>query len=78
MLKLAHRCRVTLAQETKPRGERWIEFSAPATTLETVNLSRGQLAVPMLIATVGALSAQSDWDEPFPPHRIADNLYYVG
>src|SRR5882724_7483432 len=22
--------------------------------------------------------AQSDWDEPFPPHRIADNLYYVG
>jgi metallo-beta-lactamase class B len=22
--------------------------------------------------------AQSDWDEPFPPHRIAGNLYYVG
>ncbi|MSU64058.1 MAG: subclass B3 metallo-beta-lactamase [Pedosphaera sp.] len=22
--------------------------------------------------------AQSDWDEPFPPHRIADQLYYVG
>jgi metallo-beta-lactamase class B len=20
----------------------------------------------------------SDWHEPFPPHRIADNLYYVG
>jgi metallo-beta-lactamase class B len=20
----------------------------------------------------------STWDEPFPPHRIADNLYYVG
>ena len=23
-------------------------------------------------------TAQSDWDEPYPPHRIADNLYYVG
>jgi metallo-beta-lactamase class B len=28
------------------------------------------LALPLL--------AQNDWDEPFPPHRIADNLYYVG
>jgi metallo-beta-lactamase class B len=26
----------------------------------------------------GPLLAQSDWDDPFPPHRIADNLYYVG
>ncbi|MCC6342725.1 MAG: subclass B3 metallo-beta-lactamase [Bryobacterales bacterium] len=25
-----------------------------------------------------SLSAQSDWNDPFPPHRIADNLYYVG
>lgn len=24
------------------------------------------------------LLAQNNWDEPFPPHRIADNLYYVG
>ncbi len=43
-----------------------------------MNLVRGQLAVLLLLATVGALSAQSDWDEPFPPHRIADNLYHVG
>jgi metallo-beta-lactamase class B len=28
------------------------------------------LALPLL--------AQNDWDDPFPPHRIADNLYYVG
>ena len=28
------------------------------------------LALPLL--------AQNNWDEPFPPHRIADNLYYVG
>ena len=24
------------------------------------------------------LFSQKDWDELFPPHRIADNLYYVG
>jgi metallo-beta-lactamase class B len=28
------------------------------------------LALPLL--------AQNNWDQPFPPHRIADNLYYVG
>ena len=28
------------------------------------------LALPLL--------AQRDWDDPFPPHRIAGNLYYVG
>ena len=28
------------------------------------------LALPLL--------AQNDWDTPFPPHRIAGNLYYVG
>lgn len=28
------------------------------------------LALPVL--------AQNNWDEPFPAHRIADNLYYVG
>ena len=32
----------------------------------------------ILFLFVTALPAQSDWDEPFPPHRIADNLYYVG
>ena len=25
-----------------------------------------------------ALGQRNNWDEPFPPHRIADNLYYVG
>src|SRR6185436_2804242 len=58
--------------------ERWIEFLAFTSTLENMNLARGQLAVLLLLASIGALSAQSDWDEPFPPHRIADNLYYVG
>ena len=33
----------------------------------------------VLIAFAGTLFAQSpDWTEPFPPHKIADNLYYVG
>src|SRR4051795_13537639 len=36
--------------------------------------------VLMLVASFSArtLSAQSDWDDPFPTHRIADHLYYVG
>lgn len=34
----------------------------------------------LLLLPLFALSvfAQNDWDEPFPPHRIAGNLYYVG
>src|SRR5271166_878083 len=33
-----------------------------------------------LLALAGAVSAKSnaDWTEPFPPFRIAGNLYYVG
>ncbi len=31
-----------------------------------------------LLFFAALLPAQSDWNEPFPPHRIADNLYYVG
>ena len=33
----------------------------------------------LLAAFAGGLWAQSpDWTAPFPPHKIADNLYYVG
>lgn len=32
----------------------------------------------LLLLSCPAVFAQSDWNEPFPPHRIADNLYYVG
>src|SRR5205807_7906522 len=32
----------------------------------------------LVVAFTGVAFAQSDWNEPFPPHRIADNLYYVG
>ena len=39
--------------------------------------------VPRLIVAVSALCALSfaqnaDWDAPYPPHRLADNVYYVG
>ena len=38
------------------------------------------LLILLAFVTAGALfaSAQSDWDDPFPPHRIAEHLYYVG
>src|SRR5882757_3111925 len=34
----------------------------------------------LLFVLTGSLLAQDnpDWTKPFPPHRIADNLYYVG
>lgn len=35
-------------------------------------------ALLLLLSTAGLLPGQSDWHEPFPPHRIADGLYYVG
>lgn len=37
-------------------------------------------ALAMMFALSGVLRAQvsPDWTEPFPPFRIADNLYYVG
>lgn len=31
-----------------------------------------------LLASAVLLPAQNDWNDPFPPHRIADHLYYVG
>lgn len=31
-----------------------------------------------LLFVAALLSGQSDWNEPFDAHRIADNLYYVG
>src|SRR5690242_19291947 len=38
--------------------------------------------LPRIILPVFAcavlLAQHPEWDEPFPPHRIADNLYYVG
>src|SRR4051812_14929176 len=40
---------------------------------------RAKLAMTLIRSdTAGTLAAQSDWDDPFPPHRIADHFYYVG
>lgn len=39
------------------------------------------LVVAYILVGLAALAAaqnNSDWTEPFPPHRIAGNLYYVG
>lgn len=40
----------------------------------------GMLARSLVICFgfAASLAAQQDWNDPFPPHRIADNLYYVG
>ena len=50
----------------------------PRHTLATVKSAHGLLSLLLSLTAVGSLSAQSDWDEPFSPHRIADNLYHVG
>lgn len=35
-------------------------------------------AITLLTFSASVLAAQSDWNDPFPPHKIADGLYYVG
>ena len=35
-------------------------------------------AVAAALALTAGLWAQADWTTPFPPYKIADNLYYVG
>ena len=59
-------------------SESAIDLTATRFKLAHVNSTQFLLVLPLLLVTAGALIAQSDWDEPFPPHRIADNLYYVG
>lgn len=40
---------------------------------------RRSLALLCLAALPGTVSAQPPgWNDPFPPHRVMDNLYYVG
>jgi metallo-beta-lactamase class B len=38
----------------------------------------GLVALTLVLACPARGLAQSDWTEPFPPFRIAGNLYYVG
>ncbi|MBL9168394.1 MAG: subclass B3 metallo-beta-lactamase [Verrucomicrobiales bacterium] len=46
--------------------------------VELVNLAKYLLILVLSLTALDRLRAQSDWNEPFPPHRIADRLYYVG
>ncbi len=32
----------------------------------------------LILLACAPVPAQNDWDDAFPPHRIADHLYYVG
>ncbi len=43
-----------------------------------VGKARLGFAVLIVLAGAGRALAQSDWTEPYPAFRIADNVYYVG
>jgi metallo-beta-lactamase class B len=36
------------------------------------------LAVVLVLFPVGAFSQPAGWNDPFPPHRVMDNVYFVG
>ena len=57
-----------------------IEFTTGAVTLSLVNFIRWFLVLLWVTVAGSTVRAQidRDWDDPFPPHRIADHLYYVG
>jgi metallo-beta-lactamase class B len=45
----------------------------------TIRFHRAAIgAVALLLYATGAWAQVNDWTEPFPPYRIAGNLYYVG
>lgn len=37
-----------------------------------------KIAAAALMLAAAPMWAQNNWDDPFPPHQIAGNLYYVG
>src|SRR5215208_2758143 len=38
----------------------------------------GVLAVSLVCASLAQAQGNAAWDEPFPPHKVIDNIYYVG
>jgi metallo-beta-lactamase class B len=40
-----------------------------------MNLRRG---IALLVFAAGLLAQSPDWTQPFPPHRVLGNVYYVG
>src|SRR2546426_146522 len=76
--KLASNAGCSVNRLDRAIGRTAIDLMATRIKLAQVNSTQFLLVLPLLSVTAGALIAQSDWAEPFPPHRIADNLYYVG
>ena len=35
-------------------------------------------AAALVLGSTAALAQQTDWNAPFPPHQIIDNVYFVG
>jgi metallo-beta-lactamase class B len=58
-------------------GKRW-ELGLRSNMLKPLNIA--SLVASSLLALAFSAHAQgvSDWLEPFPPHQVAGNLYYVG
>ena len=79
-LRLASVASVTSPSEPWPRLPP-ASSRRPLTTMSTV-LRRALATVIVLLVLVSsqrsALSQANDWLEPFPPFRIAGNLYYIG
>jgi len=41
-------------------------------------MSRLKTACALLALPLAAIAQPGGWNDPFPPHRVMDNLYYVG
>jgi hypothetical protein len=35
-------------------------------------------AIALTLFPLAAFAQPAGWNDPFPPHRVMDNLYYVG
>src|SRR5258708_8293897 len=43
-----------------------------------MNSSRLSRNILVLASFAAALHAQTDWNKPFPPHKVMGSLYFVG
>ncbi len=41
-------------------------------------MNRLLVSAAVVVGLSGAAVAQTDWNAPFPPHQVIDNVYYVG
>jgi metallo-beta-lactamase class B len=64
----------------RPLGDSLHAISLAYTPSMRQRISIRACLLVLVLALAGGVSAQSDpeWTEPFPPFRIAGNLYYVG